>query len=128
MVLIICTSRKPSVTPIAPAICPPITIAGINRNVLNTLNLKLISTRAFAISSEPIGLPTERSSPTTIQQLQHRNNAVPLLTKDQRYKVIRHHHQPEQRRKVDNPHHRQQLVEVHAQLFGVVLNFGKRRK
>ena len=62
------------------------------------------------------------------QQLQHRNNAVPLFTKDQRYKVIRHHHQPQQSRKVDNPHYRQQLVEVNAQLFGVVLNFGECRK
>lgn len=42
----------------------PIHIDGINKNNLKTLNLKLISTRAFAINNEPIGFPIERSNPT----------------------------------------------------------------
>lgn len=48
-------------TSIAFVICLFIIIVGINRNVLNTLNLKLISIRVFVISSELIGLFTERS-------------------------------------------------------------------
>lgn len=66
--------------------------------------------------------------PHHAQQLQDRNDAVPLLAKHQRHEITGNDHQPQQHREVDNPHHREQLVEVHAQLLGVVLDLGERRE
>ncbi len=62
------------------------------------------------------------------QQLQDRHNTDPFFTEHQRHHIAGDHHQPQQRREVNDPHHRQQLVEVDPQLVGIVLNFGERRE